>query len=348
MKRPFSCFRVFLLVALTIALGLSSSLCFAEPASPARGSAAAAPATPARKASAEVNWLQDSLTGPAKAEYTAARGLYESGDYDGALTKLQKAHALTQEPRLLWNMAACTMSLGRYAQTIAHVERYLEEGGASLTAKDRASARALVESVRGFVAELAVDVDQPAAQIYLDDRQVGTSPLAEALRVDAGKRALSVRKPGFVEFATTLEIEGGTPARIQVSLVASAHEGTLRIVAGAKDAISVDGRTVGTGLWTGKLPSGTHTVEVTASGKRPHQTEVVVRDDDLTTLNVALQDLPKSSAVAESGTPVWLWIAGGVLAVGAGVGAYALLSSGGDETSYTRPTPGTWGTVELP
>ena len=91
------------------------------------------------------------------------------------------------------------------------------------------------------------------------------------------------------------------------------------------------------------LPSGIHTVTVTAAGKRTYQSDVAIQDDQTQSVRVALESATPAAA-EDKGNLTWLWIAGGaVLATGLGVGAYFAFKPD-DEA----PVPGTLGTVELP
>jgi hypothetical protein len=94
---------------------------------------------------------------------------------------------------------------------------------------------------------------------------------------------------------------------------------------------------VGKGRWEGTLPSGGHTLRVTAPGMAAHQSEVLVQDNKRRDILVTLNPLPSS------GGSTWIWIAGGAgLVVAAGVTAALLF----------QPTPapipqGTLGTIPL-
>jgi PEGA domain len=344
--------------SLGVAVLLATGFCFAQGAAPPpQAPPTAQPYTPAPIAPSPDGTLTpappgppvplaDSLTGMAKAEYGAARILYEDGDFQGALQKLRSAFDLSKDPRLLWNMAAAEKNLRHYAEVFRLIDRYINEGGALVTPDDRAAATQLLDTVKGFVTDLTVEVNEPGATVYVDDLVFGQTPLAGPLRVDMGVRKIRVTKPGFVEYAVSQDLPGGQTARVTVQLVQERHEGKLRILAGPQDVIQVDGRAVGTGLWEGVLPSGTHALYVSARGKRPHQTDVVVQDNDVTTVHVALQDDQKQTIIIEKGgVPTWVWIAGGAVLVGGGVGAYFLLRDNG--TQYRPATEGSWGAVSL-
>ena len=291
--------------------------------------------------------LSESLSGMARAEYAAARVLYEDGDYQGALVKLESAYKLSEDPRLLWNMAAAEKNLRHYARVMVLLDRYLEEGQELVTARDRESAEQLITTVRAFVADLAIQAEPEGVSISIDGKPIGTAPITDIVRLDMGKRELIVSKPGFVSHRQTLDLPGGQRADVHVELKPEVHEGTLRIVTDAKAVIRIDGKVVGTGLYSGTLASGAHTVHISEPGKQPHQTEVVIKDNDASTLHVTLRDEPKPVPLVQpaSGTSPWWWVAGGAVLAGAGVGAYFMLRP--DQQGNAPPETGTWGGFEL-
>jgi hypothetical protein len=315
---------------------------FATP--PAWAQSAAPAGTPAAPAPAAATSLADALTGEAKAEYEAARLLYEDGDYTGASLKFQRAYDASKDPRLLWNRAAAEKNLRHYALVKELVEGYLREGAGKISDADRVDAESLIQMVSGFIARLTITVQQPGATISLDGRAVGTSPLAGPLSVDMGPHDIKVALPGHKTVTRSVNLTGGTMA-IELALEVEKHEGILRIIVGHDAVIRVDGKMVGIGQWQGTLPSGVHSVEATAKGKQPYVSDSLVQDDQTSTLRVALQDEAQPAA-QPSLIPTWLWVGGGaVLAVGAGVGSYFLFKP--DEKA-PPPTAGSIGTVELP
>jgi hypothetical protein len=288
--------------------------------------------------------LAESLTGSALADYAGARILYEDGDYAGAYTKLEAAYLASKDPRLLWNMAACEKAQRHYANVMNLLERYLKEGGALIGADERQATHALVETVREFVNELRLDVQPAGVDVYVDGVKTATTPLAGPLRVDMGKRELRFEKEGFVPQETEMDLAGGKSVDLKVQLQAVAHEGTLRVMSDAKAVISVDGHVVGTGTWTATLPSGTHAVSVSAEGKQPYATEVVVRDHDTASLHVPLVDQQGPPGLKASSSSALWWIVGGVALAGAGVGGYFVLKPG---DGPARPPQGSIGGFDL-
>lgn len=285
--------------------------------------------------------LAESLTGDAKSEYEAGRMLFGDGDYGTALLKFRAAHEASRDPRLLWNMAVCEKNQRHYAKVLVLIERYLAEVGDLATDRDKAEARELINAVKAFVSQVKLTINQHGAQVFIDDEEVGKTPLEGPLLVDMGQRTLRVTKPGFDEHRQKLVLQGGQEHPIVVEMAPEVTEGRLVVVAAPTDVIHVDGQQVGTGQWEGKLPLGTHTVHVTGEGKRPRTSDVVVEKLGVRRLEVSLEAIPSSKA--------WLWIGGGaVLVAGLAVGGYFVFKPSTAERP--SPTPGTMppGTVQLP
>lgn len=285
--------------------------------------------------------LSETLTGMAKADYAAGRVLFEDRDYSGALVKFQSAYESSKNPRLLWNVAACEKELRHYAKVLTMLREYREKAAAELTEQDKREVDELVQNIQPLVSSVEVTVNESGAEVRLDDDMIGTSPLAKPVLVDIGQRRVSVKKKGFREYNEALLVKGGAELAVRVKLERDVHEGTVTVRAPQGAAIVVDGKSVGSDTWTGKVSAGGHSLRVSQTGYRTYQTDFFIQDNGTRTLDVVLD--------AESrGVPAWMWIGGGVLlAGGAAVGGYLLLkpkeTTGDPQAGTIQP-----GTVQLP
>lgn len=281
--------------------------------------------------------LSQSLSGMARAEYEAAKILYADGDFAGASLKFQRAYDESKDPRLLWNQAAAEKNLRRYVKVSELVERYVQESGDKLTEADRTEAQALLDTVKAFIAEVTFTVAPEGARVLVDDAEVGTAPLSKPVRLEMGERRLRVEKEGFVPYSASRSFDGGSTATVDVKLEVERHEGRLQVTAAPGDTIRVDGKAVGTGTYQGTLPSGLHRVEVSAPGKRTYTSDVMVQDNQSSSMSVALESViltppPAEPEKDQGGSSTWIWISSGVLlAAGLGVGAYFLFKEPEDE-----------------
>ena len=249
---------------------------------------AAKPAIPAKPAvPVGPKTLAETLTGDAKVDYDAGRSLFGDADYGAAAVKFQSAFDKSNDPRLLWNVAGCERNDHHYARALKLVQQYLDSGGALLTDQDRADAKEFLAAIAQFTIQLTIVVNEPGAEISVDDVVLGKSPLAQPETVDIGLRRIVVKKPGFKDYASSQRFDGKS-ATVDVKLDREVHTGELRVTTTANAHVFIDGTEVGVGSFKGTIASGGHTLRVTAPGMQSYQSEVVVTDDEKRTIDVQL------------------------------------------------------------
>jgi hypothetical protein len=311
-------------------------------------------------AQAKPKTLGEELSGPARESFEQAKDLFEAADFGTAHAKYKEAYALSKNPRLLWNLAACSARQKRYAQAITEAERYLADGRAKLTADQIAKAETALTDWRAFVATATLTVTPSGAELRIDDEARGVVNAPVSVYLDVGKhevhleraghepltQALVIREVGKASFTFALKPIAAAPARLVVN---TDLEGTIEL----------DGKPAGKGLFEGTIAPGAHRLRIAAPGKAPYENTIEVAAGATKQLTISLTAAGGPLAPAAS-TPVatappdeerkgaawWPWAVGGaVLAAGAGVGAYYLFKP--------EPTPGaaaylgTLGSVEV-
>jgi hypothetical protein len=166
------------------------------------------------------------------------------------------------------------------------------------------SVRSYVATRLGILAALTavvvVRVNQAEARVVLDGADLGDTPLADPVRVNAGLHRVRVSKGGFEDVEQVIDAVAGTNDTISIFLVqaSSPAEGartglgpveTARPVAPGEPSavavttfdhnatIAIDGRVVGEGSFRGPISVGLHVVRVTCPGYEPFEKTVVVR-----------------------------------------------------------------------
>ncbi len=289
-------------LAPVLAVALITAPALAQKKKPSKApepAAAAAPAPP------QTPPLSEALTGEAKAAYEAGKLLYGDGDYAGARVKFQAAFDASQDPRLLWNMAICEKGLRHYAKVVSLTQQYLKAGESMLSEADRTEATDLLAAIESFTVELTITVNEPGAEILVDGERVGSSPLDKPFMVDIGSRQISVQKPGFKPYRSTIPGGGQKQASLEIKLERELHQGVLSVTAPKNGTIYIDGQKVGVGGWSGTLSSGGHTLRVLAEGMRPYQSEVVVQDDEKRGVDVVLEPMAATAPAEEKHGPLY-------------------------------------------
>jgi hypothetical protein len=197
-----------------------------------------------------------------------------------------------------------------------------------------AEATVNLELVRADVrrdAKLIVRSKLRGAELFIDGKSAGKTPLSTSLAVPAGAHALELRRPGYV--TAKQQIELGEDATGEVSLdpvvdpAALGAEGVMfSLDVGEKDLeLYVDQQHIGPYSGPVRLPKGHHQVRVEAAGFLPLEQDVTLEPGKVNTLKTRLEPTPETRAAHDSNvrfhrTMGWVGIgAGSALAIGGGV-----------------------------
>jgi hypothetical protein len=316
-----------------LCLALTVALAAAPTAPAAAAEPPAPPQSPAPDGGAAVKptgRVRDALSGDARAAFDRAAELFLDGNFAAARVEYERAHALSKEPRVLYNVATCEKALRHYTRAIAALEASLAEGGDRLPSAYRSLATETLGVLRPFVTTLTLAVDPLDATLTLDGEHLEPKAASAPLPVDVGEHVIVATKPGFVEGTVKVTAVSGAPARAALALLPLvARDGLLRVVTdGPTSVISLDDARVGTGEFSGRVRAGEHRLEVTRSGFYPYQAEVVVREGETRRIPVSLTRK----------VPVWVWIVGSIVVAG---GATVGIVVGTAKTQFNGSTPGT-------
>lgn len=153
------------------------------------------------------------------------------------------------------------------------------------------------------------------AEVLIDEEVVGTTPL-DPVELEPGAHTLRVRRGGYTEFASVVEIQAGEAHQVLVDMMALAMVLTVTTAPG-EASVFVDGTFRGTSPLELELSEGEHSVRVTAPRYREAIRQVTARAGQTDTLSVELEALPQEMLEARPTEwyeePVtWILIGGGV------------------------------------
>jgi Tfp pilus assembly protein PilF len=163
---------------------------------------------------------QDSSDAREQARTRFDRGvqLYNDQEYERALIEFDRAYALAPSYHVLFNIAQVSAQLRKYAKAVKTFERYLEEGGAQIPADRVAEVQKELAAARARTAKLLVRVNQPAAEITLDDQPFATSPMKGDELVDSGPHRMGVSKEGYAAVTRPIVLAGGDVTTVDIDL----------------------------------------------------------------------------------------------------------------------------------
>jgi len=144
----------------------------------------------------------------ARQRFKRALELADDGQFDAALVELKKAYDLAPTYRILYNVGVVYQQLKDYARALDAYERYVEEGGAGIPEERLADVHARIERLKGRVGHLDIRTSEPGAEVSVDDRVIGTTPL-RPVRVNSGQRKVTVHLAGRPSQTRIVDLAGG-------------------------------------------------------------------------------------------------------------------------------------------
>ena len=269
-----------------------------------------------------------------------ARELKSTGDaamqslrYEDALASYERATEIEAHPILLFNRARALQALQRYPAALEHFEAFRQEASPELLAR-AGELDALIARLRQQVSTLEVVCSVKGATVLIRGKKVGTTPLEDALRLNAGPASISVTADGYYPYKRDLTLPGAGSKRIEVRLVAKRTEGRLTVrspVVGA--VVYIDGKRLGSVPAEAALEKGRHRIRVEHPNYRRAETTVEITKGDAKQIDIALE---KNPGVLKKW---WFWTGAGVVLAG-GVGVTIALTTEHKADSGDIP-PGT-------
>lgn len=161
------------------------------------------------------------ITDGARAHFRAGVNLMQDPDgarYGEAFVEFRRAYQDSPSWKILGNLGICAMKLERTGEAIEAFEKYLEEGGESLSASERAQVQRDLETLRTSVTWLTVS-SVPEGATVLDRRiplagrpvENRYSALSAARRIGVrnGRHEMTVTLEGYDPVTWSFEANGG-------------------------------------------------------------------------------------------------------------------------------------------
>jgi len=174
---------------------------------------------------------------------------------------------------------------------------------------------------------LSIASTPEGATVILDGEDLGVTP--RVLKdIQCGGHTVVLRAPGHLEASETIQTPAFEVTKVNIELIEETY-GTLVVAPTPLEAsIRIDGMPAGQGPMTIEgIGSGTHTLEITADGYQPWQSEFDIYKDQVTRLDMVL--LPEEQ---RRGLPDLPWgrlaLDTGVTGAGVALGVLALSDYG--------------------
>ncbi len=272
-----------------LALLLLAALASAPPASAQRGKPKPAPAT-----APEPDPSSDKKE-EAKARFERGMTLFDRKLWDAALAEFLESRAAYPTRANTQNAAIALKNLNRFDEALDMFDALVREFP-NLTDKDRQLIEKEMDELRALVGSIEVKTSVDGAQVTIDGRDRGATPLAP-IRVAAGSHVVRVYREGFAPFEKRIDVAGRAAAVVEPRLEGLAQSGRLSVTesSGAEADVVVDGIVIGRTPWQGLVAVGDHVVYLRGTGDLGTQpANATVRINQVTPIVLALEKLDSS------------------------------------------------------
>lgn len=189
--------RHAVLVAMLLAAGASSSPVLGEGPSQ----------TPAES---------EAMTDKARDLYEEGRGLYGERAWDKAHAAFLAAWSLKKHWQIAGMLGHCDVQLGRYRDAAEHLSFAIRTGATNASPGELQALQELLSEAKRKVASVQVQVDAEAAEVLVNGRLVGTSPLFDPLFLDPGEHVFKARSGDRVSSEVSMTVGAGSAKEIML------------------------------------------------------------------------------------------------------------------------------------
>jgi len=142
----------------------------------------------------------------ARAHFERGTHLMQNENWEVALGEFEQSLALYPTRSALFNLGMCEKALHRYVAALRHFQEWQQRFGAAATEDERGTVSSTLDELQQFVGTLAIATTPPGATVRVDGTEVGTTPLAEPLLVDAGHHVVEAALDGYEAARRELEV----------------------------------------------------------------------------------------------------------------------------------------------
>jgi tetratricopeptide (TPR) repeat protein len=182
----------------------------------ANGANAQAPQPSAAAAKPKAEPTEDVDT--ARSHFKLGVDSYRDGDLTTALIEFKRAYAIAPNYRLLYNLGQVSRELRDYPEAERYFREYLTQGSGEIDAPRRQEVENDIAKATARIASLVITVNEPNAEVFVDDVSVGHAPLGNVVRVSAGQRRISATLEGRQPMTKVVDTAGGETLVVKLDL----------------------------------------------------------------------------------------------------------------------------------
>ncbi len=198
----------------------------------------------------------------AQAEIAAGDKAARAKDWQGAQDHYQASYKAAASWRAQLGVADALYQLGRLGESYEQYDDAQKTYGTKYGPGEKNLVATRLKDLTGKTGWLSLRVGEPGADVAIDGKSIGTSPVPALIRVTLGSHEIKVTKAGFVPFTGHGEVAADAKAVVDATLAPEAKTGHVVVHAAGPEIlrVTVDGVDVGATPWEGDLPPGVHQI----------------------------------------------------------------------------------------
>lgn len=169
--------------------------------------------------------------------YREGNELYDQGKFIEAEARYQEAWNLQRSFDVAGNLGNVELEVQQPRDAAEHLSYALEIFPLGEAAEKKAFLQRRLSAAKAQIGTLRISVNVEGADVLVDGRLIGRSPLTQQVFVDPGKREIEARRAG-VRTSTSLFVAKGSDQHVALTLDAGASM-TLVIAGGALGLLGV-------------------------------------------------------------------------------------------------------------
>lgn len=153
--------------------------------------------------------------------FQRGKALYKSGKKQEAYEALAAAWALKKSHDIAANLGSAELALGRARDASEHFAYCVRTFPATGSKKQLATVKKLFDEARSQVGALSVKANVEGAEVLVDGRAVGRTPLEDEVFVEPGSRTIEAKLAGYEAARANVQVTKGLSQQVTLTLTAS-------------------------------------------------------------------------------------------------------------------------------
>ena len=155
----------------------------------------------------------------AKQLFNEGVSYFSAGKHAQALESFQKSYKLRPHWAIRYNLGLCYKELGMYTKAKEEFMDFLEEGGKEIKPATREEVESELANLSGIIAVVEINVNVKGAEILLNGKWIGNSPLTDKIEVDPGSHLLSIKHKDYEPYEEEFILSKGERKSFRITLM---------------------------------------------------------------------------------------------------------------------------------